>query len=81
MLLRIGSVNLGQVKEIEAEQTDSFGMVGDRGCAAFGYHGNFSVRLPSGAVPGRRVNLEDDEEFMELTEEDVLPLVNVGAEG
>lgn len=86
MLLRIGSVDGVQHREVDVEQTDSFGMLGGRGAVEFGYHGNFSVRLPSGEVPRRSQNLEDNEEFMSLANEDgvieqILPVVSVGTEG
>lgn len=84
MILKIGSVEHQQppvIKEVEAELTDSFAIVADRACQAHGYHGNYSLRLPSGAVPGRRMNLEDDEEFMSFSGDEVFSLVNVGAEG
>jgi len=74
MLLKLRGLE-GKVLEAEVDMGSSFGVICDRAGKDFGYHGRFTLRLPSGALAPRDQNLEDNEEFLTETEETVYDLV------
>ena len=64
MLVKVRDITGRQVVDVEADEKGSFASIGDAARAAFGYHGNYTIRLPSGEKAPRGQNLEDNEEFM-----------------
>lgn len=65
----------GRIKESEVETDVSFGMVCDQAGKDFGYHGRFTIRLPSGRLAPHSQNLEDNKEFVAQHEGYIFDLV------
>lgn len=62
MLLKLRGLE-GRVLEAEVDPGSSFGVICDKAGHDFGYHGRFTLRMPSGNLAPRDQNLEDNEEF------------------
>lgn len=74
MLLKLRGLD-GRIMESEVDTRLSFATVCDKAGKAFGYHGSFTIRLPSGELAQRSENLEDNEEFMAQKEGFIFDLV------